>query len=107
MSEKVFIKVFHGADGNCATCAGGCDAMGVGVKATTEHIADIFKERYGDQVVIEYIDIFTVNLNNYPRVIAAIKDGYDMPIVTFDDHPKLSGAINMEDIVEVLNELGF
>lgn len=103
--EQIIIQVFHGAEGNCATCSGGCQAMGVGVRATTEHIADIFKERYGNRIKVEYIDIFTVNLNTYPRVIAAIKDGFDMPIIAFNGHPRLSGAINMEEMVEVIAEL--
>jgi len=107
MSEHaVNIKVFHGAEGNCSTCTGGCQAMGQGVQKTTEHIADIIKERYGDKVVIEYIDIFTVNLNHYPRVITAIKEGHDMPIITFNEHPRLSAAINLEDIIKVLEEMG-
>ncbi|MGE5380877.1 MAG: hypothetical protein ACM3NT_07380 [Methylocystaceae bacterium] len=102
---QIVIQVFHGAEGNCANCSGGCEAMGVGVQATTEHLADIFRERYGDRIKVDYVDIFTVNLNNYPRVIAAIKDGFDMPIIVFNDHPRLSGAINMADIVEVITEM--
>lgn len=106
MSEdQIKIQVFHGADSNCATCVGGCQAMGQGVKATTEHIADLLKERYGSRVSIEYVDIFAVNLNTFPQVIGAIKDGFDMPIITVNGQPRLSAAINLEDIIEVVEEM--
>lgn len=103
--EQLLIQVFHGADGNCAACSGGCQAQGQGVRAATEQVATELDARYGSRVRIEYIDIFAVNLNHYPRVIGAIKDNYDMPIITFNEHPRLSGAINLEDIMEVITEM--
>lgn len=107
MSENaIIIQVFNGAEGNCSTCTGGCQASGKGVQKVTGHIADILKERYGNKVTIEYVDIFAVNLNDYPQVIAAIKDGFDMPIITFNENPRLSSAINLEDIIKVLEEMG-
>lgn len=104
--ERVVIKIFYGMDGNCMTCSGGCGAAGKGIEAAAEEIAEKLKGKYGDRVSIELVDVFSVNLNEYPQVIAAIKDGYDMPIITFNDRPRLSAAINLEDIEEILDEMG-
>lgn len=103
--DKIIIEVFDGVQmSGCSGCSG-CSAAGIGVKAATEQIASKIKNMYhGQDIEIIYIDTAETGLTNYPAVRQAVNRGYSFPIISLNGVPRLAGAINLEDIKELIDE---
>lgn len=104
MSDKVAIHVFDGPEmTGCAGCAG-CSAGGIGVKAATEQMAVKLNAIYNDVVEVIYIDTAEKGLTDYPEVAEVISRGYSFPVISLNGLPRLAGALNVEDVKEIIEE---
>lgn len=68
----------------------------------------LLKEKYGDQVIIDYIDVDDdPEIDNYPDIIKMIEDkSAPLPIVTMNDKLVYAGAISYPLIVSELTKDG-
>lgn len=102
---KITIDVYDGPEmSGCSGCSG-CAAGGIGVKAATEQIGIKIKNMYADKDIdINYIDTQEAGLNQYPDVAQVVSRGYSFPVISINGLPRLAGAINLDDIVQLLKE---
>lgn len=101
----ITIDVFDGPEmSGCSGCSG-CAAGGIGVKAATEQIETKILNMYADKgIVFNYIDTQEKGLSNYPEVAEVVSRGYSFPVISLNGLPRLAGAINMDDIEQLLKE---
>jgi hypothetical protein len=62
---------------------------------------------YGNGVRVEYIDVFSPRMGQFPlaqRAVFAL--GFELPIVAFDGQPRIAGGISIEMISEELEKRG-
>ena len=74
------------------------------MKDEAEDLIRDFKEKYGDRVVVEFIDVTTKEFDNYPRV-KEIMSKVRLPLTVINGTPRFHGglAVNMiTDSVEGL-----
>lgn len=71
-------------------------------------MARLIKEKYDNNVEIEYIDADEAErLNTYPGLKdLPNKSGVRLPIVAFDGEPLWSGAVSFPHIIQELNKRG-
>jgi len=62
---------------------------------------------YGDGVLVEYVDIFSTRMHEFPLAQrAAFAMGVSLPVVAFDGQPRIAGGISIEMISSELEKLG-
>jgi len=63
--------------------------------------------RYGDGVSVEYVDIFSRRMEEFPAVLRAISRGnVPLPVIGFNGKGRFAGGISIEMIGEELEKLG-
>jgi len=62
---------------------------------------------YGDSVSVEYIDVFSVRMEDLPWVQRAIdRLSIPLPIVAFNGEPRIAGGLPIEKISTELEKRG-
>ena len=62
---------------------------------------------YGDGVGLEYIDVFSLRMGEFPWVQRAIdRLNIPLPIVAFNGEPRIAGGISIEKISQELEKRG-
>jgi len=66
------------------------------------------KERFGEQVEVEYIDIYSpASIETVQKVMLLVMSGQAaLPVTLIDSEPKIGGAISISMIEEELESLG-
>ncbi len=62
------------------------------------------KETYGEIITVRYIDTEKVGLQAYPQAARVVQMGYGFPIVAVNGQPRFAGAIDLEQIQDVIKE---
>lgn len=62
------------------------------------------KEIYGKIITVRYIDTEKAGLKSYPLVERVVQMGYGFPIVSVNGQPRFAGAIDLEQIQDVIKE---
>ncbi len=76
--------------GTLAACSTGVTD---GWRDTAMMIGRQLRERFGDQVVMEYFDLFGPEMDRFPAVLAAVsQDGLALPLVYVNDELFSSGG---------------
>lgn len=114
MAEKqaVLVEIIHGtqvATGGCSCCSGGCDAADscgptIDHKEMTNHLADILKGSFGNQVEVKYVDADKEGLDNYPIMQKVLQMGYPYPITLINGQPRYAGALMFPEIKTSVEE---
>lgn len=76
MADAVTVQVFAAPDASC----GDRNTW----SAATAYIRARLRQRFGDRVVVEHIEIFTARSFEFANVLAAIQRGSPLPIVAID-----------------------
>lgn len=76
MANAVTVQVFAAPDASC----GNRNTW----SAATAYIRARLHQRFGDQVVVEHVEIFTARSFEFTDVLAAIQRGSPLPIVVVD-----------------------
>lgn len=62
---------------------------------------------YGNSVRVEYVDVFSPRIDDFPMAQRAIfAMNVPLPVIAFDGEPKIAGGISMEMISEELEKRG-
>jgi len=62
---------------------------------------------YGSGVCVEYVDIFSKRMEEFPSVLRLVSRGnVPLPVVGFDGKAKYAGGISVEMISETLENMG-
>ena len=62
---------------------------------------------YGDKVSVEYIDIFSPRMKEFPLAQRAVFGmGVSLPVVAFDGQPRIAGGLPIEMISSELEKRG-
>ena len=82
----VVVRIF----GTLAACSTGVTD---GWRDTATMIGGQLRERFGDQIVLEYFDLFGAEMDRFPAVLAAVsQDGLTLPLVYVNDELFSSGG---------------
>lgn len=64
-------------------------------------------ESYGDRIEVEYIDVFSQRMDDFPLAHRAVfMMNLNLPIIAFDGQPRIAGGISLEMISEELEKRG-
>lgn len=110
MAEKILVEVYGGTNVSCG-CS--CTSCGPGVSCgpstpmneLVDRLAGELNKSYGDKVEVKYIDTDQSGLAEYPMILKVIKAGYPFPITSINGLPRLAGAINLDSIKQLLEEM--
>lgn len=73
----------------------------------TEVVSHLLKNRYGDQVDIEYIDISDDRMDDFPQITEIVRNkNILLPIVAINGEPLWTGGVSYPNIVDELNKRG-
>lgn len=62
---------------------------------------------YGSAVAVEYIDLVSPRMSQYPNVLFLVRQrNLPLPVVSINGKPKFAGGISVERISEELEKLG-
>lgn len=62
---------------------------------------------YGDQVQVEYVDVFGTAMSGYPDIIRLMAQrGLFLPLVTINGEPRFVGGLPLDEITRELEALG-
>ena len=62
---------------------------------------------YGDRVRVEYIDIVSTRMQDFPVAQRAVFGmGVSLPVVAFDGQPRIAGGLSIEMISSELEKRG-
>jgi disulfide oxidoreductase YuzD len=79
-NDSVIVRVFG------APTAGACCSSN-GWQEATEWVGGSIRQRFGDRVRVEYIDIFTPEMDTFPDILQSIaREGARLPFVYVGDH---------------------
>lgn len=63
--------------------------------------------RYGSAVTVEYLDVYSGALQEYPEVYRLLTEGnVPLPVISMNGEPTFAGGISQEMIEEELKNLG-
>jgi hypothetical protein len=74
-----------------------------------EQTADLARDltrQYGSCVSVEYVDVFSKRMEEFPSVLRVVDRGAPLPIIAFDGKARFAGGISTEMIAEVLQTMG-
>lgn len=75
-THAVTVRVFAAPDVSCG--------HGPTWSAATSYMGSRLRQRFGDRVVVEHVEIFTARSFEFPDVLAAMQGGSPLPIVVVD-----------------------
>ncbi|SHH26126.1 hypothetical protein SAMN02745221_02042 [Thermosyntropha lipolytica DSM 11003] len=103
--SKILVEVYAGvnAGGGCCACSGGCGIEEV--KMEYEHMAKAVKEKYGDEVEVNFIDTTGKEPGEFAVLEKVIKMGYSFPFTVINGQPRLAGKVSTESVLELLEEI--
>jgi hypothetical protein len=62
---------------------------------------------YGDGVQVEYVDVFSPRMEDFPMAQRAVfAMNVPLPVIAFDGQPRIAGGISIEMISEELEKRG-
>lgn len=107
MSEKISIVVFSGevpvmSGGWGVQPGAGCGSTNP--KADFEDFAKDVKDKYGEDVTLEYVDIMNDSLENYPQV-KEIMGRFNPPLTVINGEPRFHGGLSVQMISEAIDEM--
>jgi hypothetical protein len=70
-----------------------------------ERLAGELHRSHGEKVEVKYIDTDQSGLEEFPLINQVIDAGYPFPITAVNGLPRLAGAINLEMICQLLDEV--
>jgi thiol-disulfide isomerase/thioredoxin len=110
MSEaKFLVEVFGGVSQGCGCSCSDCGPSACGPTVPTnelvERLAGELNSSYGAKVEVKYIDTELEGLEAYPVIDKVISAGYPFPITSINGEPKLAGAINLDSVKKLLDEM--
>ncbi|ADI02932.1 hypothetical protein [Syntrophothermus lipocalidus] len=109
--EKVLVEVFDGkavAIGcGCSAPCGSDEGCGADIswKEATEKLACDLSRTYGEKVEVKYVDTREKGIKAYPMIQRLAEVGYPFPIISIGGKPRLAGAIDVEQIQSMLDEV--
>jgi len=75
------------------------------MEEATRAIAASLTEEYGQRVLVEYVDIMSVDVREYPDVMQLVRGGYGFPLTFINDKPKFAGGLSLPMIKKAIDEL--
>ena len=111
---KVIVQVF-GTDMPMGGCGCGSGCCGPAPEPTDsssmdEQAAELgqrLARYYGNDVAVEYVDIFSRRMGEFPSVLRVIGRGnVPLPVIGFIGEARLAGGISIEMISEELEKMG-
>jgi len=75
------------------------------VEEQTDKLNRELKAIYEDKITVKYIDTRTTKLAEYPLISRVIRMGYSFPIVAVNGQPRFAGAIDLEQIKELIIQI--
>lgn len=70
-----------------------------------DRLAGELNTSYGDKVEVKYIDTDQSGLAEYPMILKVAEAGYPFPITSINGQPRFAGAINLDSIKKLLEEM--
>jgi hypothetical protein len=61
-------------------------------------------EKFGDDVIVKYVDTRPSGLGEFPLIAKLVQMGYPFPIVCINGKPRLAGAVDVEQIRELVTQ---
>ena len=62
---------------------------------------------YGDDVAVQYVDVFSRRMGEFPSVLRVVNRGnVPLPVIAFNGEAKFAGGISVEMISEELEKRG-
>lgn len=111
-NQPVTIKIFGAPLAGCscgASCGSSCGPNSCAPTETMEEavraVAAALTEEYGQRVVVEYVDIMSGDIKDYPEVLQLVRGGYGFPLTFINDIPKFAGGLSLPMIKKVIDEL--
>jgi len=101
MEQRVTVRIF----GTLTACREGTvDAW----RDTTAFARHALSKRFGDQVAVEYYDLFSPEMDRFPQVVALVAAGQGHVPLIFVDGELLSsgGKVSVPDIRRRLEAIG-
>lgn len=74
------------------------------MKDEAEDLIRDFKEKYGERVVVEFIDVTTKEFDNYPRV-KEIMSKVRLPLTVINGTPRFHGGLSLNMITDSVEGL--
>lgn len=74
------------------------------MKDEAEDLIRDFKEKYGERVVVEFIDVTTKEFDNYPRV-KEIMSKVRLPLTVINGTPRFHGGLSLNMITDSIEGL--
>ena len=111
---KVIVQVF-GTDMPMGGCGCGSGCCGPAPEPTDssgmeEQVADLgqrLARYYGNDVAVEYVDIFSRRMGEFPSVLRVIGRGnVPLPVIAFNGEARFAGGIAIDVISEELEKMG-
>lgn len=103
--RKILVEVYAGINGGggCCSCSGGCGIEEV--KIEYENMAQAVKEKYGDDVEVNFIDTTGRDLGEFKVLEKVIKMGYSFPFTVINGQPRLAGKVSTEAVLELVEKI--
>ena len=101
MDQRVTVRIF----GTLTACR---DGTGDAWRDTAAFARRALSRRFGDQVAVEYYDLFSPEMDRFPEVVALVAAGQGQVPLVFVDGELLStgGKVSVPDIRRRLEAMG-
>ncbi len=90
-SSQIAVRVFAAPDASCA--------HGATWSTATRLIGEHLRQRFGDTLLVEHIEVFSPGSFEFPEVLAAVRDGAQLPVVLVNDRMVSRGGKLSERII--------
>jgi hypothetical protein len=73
----------------------------------TEDLARRLVRHFGIGVSVEYVDVFSKRMEDFPSVQKVVNRGnVPLPVIGFNGEPRIAGGISIDMIIGVLDKMG-
>ena len=107
--KKILVEVFGGVSPTggwgCSSGSDSGNSCGPAVEEETLELEKKLQETYGNKIAVKYVDTTLTGIQHYPLVAKTTQMGYGFPIVSVDGEPRFAGAIDLELIKQVIDEM--
>ncbi|MEW6182994.1 MAG: hypothetical protein AB1500_07430 [Bacillota bacterium] len=104
--QRIMVAVF----GENAPVSPGCGSDTPGCRPVktmrdeVEELSRALKDKFGDRVAVEFIDVNCGEINNHPK-IKEIVNRLKLPITAINGEPRFCGGIALKTIAEAIEGL--
>lgn len=72
------------------------------MKDEAEELGQAFKEKYGDKVEVNFVDVSTDQINNYPKIME-ILNRVRLPLTVINGEPRFHGGLATDVIGDAVD----